>query len=500
MSLKTKLEVISKKNEKNKEILDSKFYRSEWKSYGLPNPFDIVKEFIKKKGLKLYGGLALHKYLKKHNAGLYNSYEFPDFDVMSPDAWSHAKELADHLHKLGFMFVEARSSVLNDYHHYTFKVSVDMIYIIDITQAGCTPEQLKEKQCVTCGQTKNGRCMKLFDSLPAVDSTFSIKKPLKTYRKTYDYTKKESLYPNKLFVMHIEWLKGQLYKELSQPLGNPLRLPKLGTRLELIEKFYDYEQYKCSSKQYNQIVKEHMIPILKQISVFIKNKNLINYGATTYNFFVKTNKNIGSLNVSDYKVYAENPIYFVNMVIESLRKKFKNYTFGYLQKLKFWKGQEDKDYIVYVKHKDKVNNLITFTEIDKCIPYVQYNGIKYVTIDRLKYLYLRSMSIPKFVKNVEDDSINYRCLLSNIVQAEKKYKRSKKKTKFRRYVSKCHGSEVSKIMQTLSERWYDRKKQLKQTKFLRNKPKKGFITKIYNYEKEDKQLPYRPEEEELKKR
>ena len=99
---------------------------------------------------------------------------------MSPDAWNHAKELADHLHKLGFMFVEARSSVLNDYHHHTYKVSVDMIYIIDITQAGCTPEQLKQKDCKTCGQSKDGRCMKLFDSLPAVDSKFSISdKPLK---------------------------------------------------------------------------------------------------------------------------------------------------------------------------------------------------------------------------------------------------------------------------------------------------------------------------------
>ena len=82
--------------------------------------------------------------------------------------------------------------------------------------------------------------------------------------------------------MHIEWLKGQLYKELSQPLGNPSRLPKLGTRLKL-EKFYDYDHYKCSANEYNHI-KKHMVPILKYISEFVKNKNLINYGATTYNF------------------------------------------------------------------------------------------------------------------------------------------------------------------------------------------------------------------------
>ena len=66
----------------------------------------------------------------------------PDYDVLSPDAWNHAKELADRLHKMGFMFVEARQSVLNDYHHTTYKVSVDMMYLLDITQRGCTPKQL----------------------------------------------------------------------------------------------------------------------------------------------------------------------------------------------------------------------------------------------------------------------------------------------------------------------------------------------------------------------
>ena len=29
------------------------------------DPLDIVTEFIRSKGLKLYGGLALHKHLKK---------------------------------------------------------------------------------------------------------------------------------------------------------------------------------------------------------------------------------------------------------------------------------------------------------------------------------------------------------------------------------------------------------------------------------------------------
>ena len=66
-----------------------------YKELNLPNPFEVVYDFIKEKGLKLYGGQALHEHLKKYKAGFYKSYEFPDYDVFSPYAWEHAKELAE---------------------------------------------------------------------------------------------------------------------------------------------------------------------------------------------------------------------------------------------------------------------------------------------------------------------------------------------------------------------------------------------------------------------
>tara|TARA_B110000238_G_C16107493_1_gene431175 strand:+ start:75 stop:1592 length:1518 start_codon:yes stop_codon:yes gene_type:complete len=500
MSLKKKLEKIADINEDKKEILDSKFYKEEWNGYKLPNPFDVVEQFIKDKGLKLYGGLALHTYLNKHKKGLYKKYQFPDFDVLSPDAWNHAKELANLLYKMGFKFVEARSSVLNDYHHHTFKVSVDMIYIIDITQTGCTPQQKKTKNCKTCGMGKNGKCLMLFDEQPAVDSKFSKKsKNPKVYRKTYNYKTKKSLFPSKLFVMDKNWLKGQLYKEVTQPLGNPSRLPKVGTRLELFKQFYDFELHKCNPKDYQVIVSTEMKPMLKYIGEFVRDKNLINYGATAYNFFVKNSKDVGSMGVSDYKVYTSNGAFLIDSLISKLKQKYPKRIFGYVVKNKFWKEQEDVDYTVYVKVGKKSNNLITFTEVDKCIPYIQYNKVRYATVDRLKYLYYRAISTPNFIKLVEDDSINYKCLLNNLLIAEKKYNKlnkTKKKSKFRRYVSKCQGEETSKIMETLSQRWYNKMKDLKNTKYYINK-KKGLITKVYKMS-DDLMLPYKPEEDTVK--
>ena len=55
----------------------------------------------------------------------------------------HAVELCDRLYKLGFYFVDVRSSILNNEKHQTYKVSVDMIYF-DLTQSGCTSMQLKQ--------------------------------------------------------------------------------------------------------------------------------------------------------------------------------------------------------------------------------------------------------------------------------------------------------------------------------------------------------------------
>ena len=43
---------------------------------GLKNPYKVVEDFIREKGLKLYGGQALHEHLEKHGAGLYTSDEF----------------------------------------------------------------------------------------------------------------------------------------------------------------------------------------------------------------------------------------------------------------------------------------------------------------------------------------------------------------------------------------------------------------------------------------
>ena len=91
--------------------------------------------------------------------------------------------------------------------------------------------------------------------------------------------------------------------------------------------------------------------------------------------------------------------------------------------------EELKEFNDALKENNKVNNLITITQHDHCMPYLQYNGIRYATIERLKYLYYSALSIPEFQRSVEDDPKNYHCLISNLMEAEKQYNKKKRKSK-----------------------------------------------------------------------
>ena len=174
------------------------------------------------------------------------------------------------------------------------------------------------------------------------------------------------------------------------------------------------------------------------------------------------------------------------------------------EKKLYWKEVDVDNISIYGKQKnsDKYNKLITFTYITECMPFIQYNGDKFVTLDRMKYLYYRAIGLPNVLQLTEDNPLNYKCLLDNLLQVEndylKKYPNSKR-SKFRRYVMKCEGSLPSKIFTNLMGAFDDQIEQSKHTKYILDNPKKGFMTKIYQLPKEDIKFPYKPAEKSIKK-
>ena len=95
----------------------------------LTNLMKIVREFIIKKELILYGGLAIDYALRLKGEKIYDDYEHPDFDVFSPNHMEDCQEIVDKLYSMGYRDVIAIRAM----HPQTMRVRCDFLYILDIS-------------------------------------------------------------------------------------------------------------------------------------------------------------------------------------------------------------------------------------------------------------------------------------------------------------------------------------------------------------------------------
>lgn len=490
---------------------------------GLPNPFDVVREFIIEKGLKLYGGQALHEHLSKKGKPIYDKYEFPDYDVFSPDAWNHAKELSDRLFKLGFFFVETKASIINDKKHQTYKVSVDLIYVLDLTQIGCNATQLEQGDCVDCGLTLEKQCFSLFNNIPAIDI---LSNDSKEYTESYDYKKKTGILKNKLLVCSPNWLKISMYLEMSQPYQDPSRLEKVYNRLRLFEEEFKYDLcelpenfLELDSKLLSFYENADIKKLMMYVEKYIDKSKLAHYGSSAYNFYIKGHK-YTSEPVLNYEVYTnEVPDEFYLDLLEKLnveftdsnKKKSKSksksqtpskskskFKFKLVPRIMYWKDIDADNYdIMFSYNNSDYKQLITFTKTYECVPYVQYKNTRYASFDRIKYNYYRGAVLPDIIEVSQPYPRKYKCLLRNLLDIETKLKKQQKSTilsgKYQPFRKECIGGDINKLMDNLYSNFGRNVRMSKKTKLYLDTPKKGLITKIYPAEK-DLANVYRPAE------
>jgi hypothetical protein len=93
------------------------------------NLMEIVKKFISRKELIIYGGVAVDYALRLKGDKLYDNVSHPDIDVYSPNYLKDAKELVDELSIMGFKDVSAITGM----HLLTMRIRCDFIYILDIS-------------------------------------------------------------------------------------------------------------------------------------------------------------------------------------------------------------------------------------------------------------------------------------------------------------------------------------------------------------------------------
>jgi hypothetical protein len=158
----------------------------------------VVENFIKKKNLIPYGGIAINNILPKDEQFYDDEIDIPDYDFFSPNAMEDAKELADIYHKKGFQHVEAKAGQ----HFGTYKVFVDFIPVADITYL---------------------------------------------HKDLYKALKAHAIRINGILYTPPNFLRMSMFLELSRPAGDTSRWEKVFKRLRLLNKHYPLKSKGCNS-------------------------------------------------------------------------------------------------------------------------------------------------------------------------------------------------------------------------------------------------------------
>lgn len=171
----------------------------------------ILETFLERKPLICYGGTAINNILPKQDQFYNREIEIPDYDFYSKNALNDAIELANIYADAGYKEVEAKSGV----HHGTYKVFVNFIAVADITH-------LHED---------------IFDAL--------YKDAIKVAGIKY---------------APANFLRMNMYLELSRPMGDVTRWEKVFKRLSLLNKHYPVNPTtNCNQVEFQKKMEEETI-------------------------------------------------------------------------------------------------------------------------------------------------------------------------------------------------------------------------------------------------
>lgn len=183
------------------KVINTKQYK-ELQSDEKQKLIGIVEKFLKDKKLICYGGTAINNLLPPSKQ-FYKNTEFPDYDFFSPNAVEDAKRLTNIYYKAGFRDAYSKAGV----HHGTYKVYAGDEAVADIT--------LMDKSLFK----------KVQENSEARDG---------------------------IHYCPIDFLRMNMYLELSRPAGDISRWTKVHTRLMLFDEEYPLDTSSCTSTWYDK--------------------------------------------------------------------------------------------------------------------------------------------------------------------------------------------------------------------------------------------------------
>ena len=243
---------------------------------------EILEKFLKRKRCICYGGTAINNILPKEAQFYDRDIEIPDYDFYSPTPLSDAKELADIYHDEGFLEIEAKAGV----HHGTYKVYVNFIAIADITMLH----------------------PKLFDSI-----------------------EKEAIKINGIQYAPPNFLRMNMFIELSRPAGDVSRWEKVLKRMTLLNKYYPLKAENCHNVDFQRKM-ESFANDAEKIYLSVRNKFtdqgavfLGGYATRLYSRYAPKKESQIVKKIPDFDVLSEEPDKLASLVLENLKEHgFKN--------------------------------------------------------------------------------------------------------------------------------------------------------------------------------
>jgi len=236
----------------------------------------ILEDFLKKKRLVCYGGTAINNILPIDDQFYDKNTEIPDYDFYSPNALDDAKELADIYYEAGFHEVEAKAGV----HHGTYKVYVNFIPVADITY---------------------------------------LEKTL------FKRVQKESIRVYGILYCPPNFLRMNMYLELSRPAGDISRWEKVLKRLILLNKNYPLKGKHCDPNLFQRQFEEIDMKKEEQLYYTVRDsfidQGLVffgGYASFLYSDYMPSRQKKLFQKTPDFDVLAEEPEKAASMLKERL--------------------------------------------------------------------------------------------------------------------------------------------------------------------------------------
>ena len=347
---------------------------------------DILKSFISKKKLIIYGGTAINNILPATDRFYDYNYELPDYDFFSKNALEDSKELADLYTKKGFTSVEAKAGV----HHGTYKVFVNNTGIADIT--------------------------------------FLHPEIFKTIMK-------DAIQKDQLLYAPPNFLRQSMYLELSRPEGDIDRWEKVLKRLILLNKYFPLKVKKCKQIQRgmsNRYIEKKIFKLVK--NSFIEQK-LIFIGGFANALYAQYLPHQKIFPFPDFDVLSEEPLKTCQIIKELLEKENLKVTINTYPPIgeligEHYSIQVDDEYISFV-YKPVACHSYNEIELGK-------DKIRIGTIDTLLSFYMAFM----YADREYYDTSRLLCLSTMLFNIQQKH-RLRQSGLLKRFSLSCYGVQPS---------------------------------------------------------